>query len=119
MADKVDLIVKNGTVVTPDATVEADLAIDDGKFVAIAARGRLGLDADEVYDARASNPGAMLMEFIRRRSRILGIVAILVASAGTAIAIASPRQVADHSLGTGWQCSRTLFAVTCSHKMTK
>ena len=52
MPDKVDLIVKNGTVVTSDATAEADLAIDDGKFVAIAARGHLdGVQADEVYDA--------------------------------------------------------------------
>ena len=39
MADKVDLIVKNGTVVTSDATFAADLAIADGKFVAIAAPG--------------------------------------------------------------------------------
>ena len=51
MPDKVDLIVKNGTVVTSDATVEADLAIHDGKFVAIAARGQLGLDGDDVFDA--------------------------------------------------------------------
>jgi hypothetical protein len=48
-----------------------------------------------------------------RRSRILGIVAILVV-AGTAIAVARPRPVADHSLGAEWQCSRILFAVTCS-----
>ena len=42
MPEKVDLIVKNGTVVTSDATVEADLAIADGKFVAISPRGELG-----------------------------------------------------------------------------
>jgi dihydroorotase len=51
VSEKVDLIVKNGTVVTSDATMQADLAIDDGKFVAIAAPGQLGLEADEVYDA--------------------------------------------------------------------
>jgi dihydroorotase len=51
VADKVDLIVKNGTVVTSDATVEADIAIADGKFVAIESRGNLNADADEVYDA--------------------------------------------------------------------
>jgi dihydroorotase len=47
----VDLIVKNGTVVTSDATFDADLAIDDGKIVAIAQPGELSLDAAEVYDA--------------------------------------------------------------------
>jgi allantoinase len=47
----VDLIVKNGTVVTSDATFDADLAIDDGKIVAIAQPGELTLEAAEVYDA--------------------------------------------------------------------
>ncbi len=51
MADQVDLIVKNGTVVTPDATFKADLAVDGGKFVAISAPGNLGLTAKEEYDA--------------------------------------------------------------------
>ena len=32
MSDKVDLIVKNGTVVTSDATVKADLAIADKRW---------------------------------------------------------------------------------------
>jgi dihydroorotase len=47
----VDLIVKNGTVVTSDATFDADLAIDHGKIVAIAQPGELSLEAAEVYDA--------------------------------------------------------------------
>lgn len=51
MSDSVDLIVKNGTVVTSDATFKADLAIRDGRFVAIAEPGSLNLDANEVYDA--------------------------------------------------------------------
>lgn len=50
MAD-VDLIVKNGTVVTPDATFRADIAIKDGKFAAIAAPGTLGVKATREYDA--------------------------------------------------------------------
>jgi allantoinase len=51
MTDSVDLIVKNGTVVTADATFAADLAIHDGKFVAIAAPGDLGLKAAQEVDA--------------------------------------------------------------------
>lgn len=51
-----DLVVRNGTVVTPDAVTTADLAIRDGRFVAIADRGRLdlrslGLDGAQVVDA--------------------------------------------------------------------
>ncbi len=61
MADKVDLIVRNGTVVTAEAEVEADLAIDDGKFVAIAPKGQLDLTADEEYDAAGKHvlPGVI------------------------------------------------------------
>jgi dihydroorotase len=51
MPDSADLIVKNGTVVTSDATFPADLAITDGTFVAIAAPGQLGLTAAEEFDA--------------------------------------------------------------------
>jgi len=51
MTDRVDLIVKNGTVVSSDATFPADLAVADGKLVAIAARGSLGLTAVEELDA--------------------------------------------------------------------
>ena len=52
MPNKVDLVVKNGTVVTGDATFEADLAISDGTFVAIAAPGTLGVSGTEEYDAK-------------------------------------------------------------------
>jgi len=48
---QVDLIVKNGTVVTPDATFPADVAIKDGKFVAIAAPGTLDVTAAREYNA--------------------------------------------------------------------
>ncbi len=53
MGDRVDLIVRNGTVVTPDGTFEADLAIADGRFVEIAATGslRAARNAAEEYDA--------------------------------------------------------------------
>ena len=51
MADTVDLIVKNGSVVTSDRTFEADIAIKDGKFVEIADPGTLSASAVEEYDA--------------------------------------------------------------------
>lgn len=51
MAHNADLIVKNGTVVTSDATFPADLAIKDDRFVAITAPGQLGVTALEEFDA--------------------------------------------------------------------
>lgn len=52
MTQRAQLIVKNGIVVTADATFEADLAIRDGVFQAITAPGGLGsLEGDETYDA--------------------------------------------------------------------
>jgi dihydroorotase len=51
MAQTADLLVKNGTVVTPEATFQADVAITDGKFSAIAASGTLDISAAEEYDA--------------------------------------------------------------------
>ena len=51
MPQPADLIVKNGTVVTPDATFEADIAITDGKFSAIARPGTLEVSAAEEWDA--------------------------------------------------------------------
>ena len=47
---KADLVVKNGTIVTPDATVQGGVAIADGKFVAIGANDTLP-DAKQVIDA--------------------------------------------------------------------
>jgi allantoinase len=52
MPKSVDLIVKNGTVVTPQATFEADIAIVDGRFAAIGLPGTLDLQATNEYDAR-------------------------------------------------------------------
>src|SRR4051794_23065836 len=51
MTQRVDLLVKNGTVVTPDGRYDADIAIRDGKFVAIAGAGSLELEAAEQLDA--------------------------------------------------------------------
>jgi dihydroorotase len=51
MPDHVDLIVRNGTVVTPTATVAADIAIRDGRFVAIEGGRIANLVAAEEFDA--------------------------------------------------------------------
>lgn len=51
MAEQVDLIIQHGTVVTSAGRQEADIAIDGGKFVAIAPRGQLDLKAREVINA--------------------------------------------------------------------
>lgn len=61
MAEPADLVVENGTVVSGDATVPADLAIRDGVFVGIAAPGQLGVDAREHYDATGQHvlPGVI------------------------------------------------------------
>lgn len=57
----VDLLVKNGTIVTPDATFMGDVAIKDGKFVAIGATGSLGVTATREYDAEGKHviPGVI------------------------------------------------------------
>ena len=46
----IDLIVKNGTLVSSEAVYPADVAVSAGVFVAIAAPGGLALEAAEVYD---------------------------------------------------------------------
>lgn len=51
MANRVDLIVKNGTVVTSEAEFPADVAISDGKIVAMTRPGLLDAQAETVYDA--------------------------------------------------------------------
>src|ERR1700738_83562 len=51
MPDRIDLLVTDGTVVGGDTMVKADLAIANGRFVAIGAPGTLHLQADETYDA--------------------------------------------------------------------
>lgn len=54
-----DLIIKNGTIVSPTATFKADVCVDNGKIVAIAADA--GTDADKVVDASGKMvlPGAI------------------------------------------------------------
>ena len=47
----IDLLVKNGSVVTPDATFSADVAITDGKIHYVGTRGAFG-EAKEVIDAQ-------------------------------------------------------------------
>ncbi|ATW27162.1 allantoinase AllB [Candidatus Formimonas warabiya] len=47
---KVDLLIKNGKVVTPEATYDAAVAISGGKFVGLISGKELP-EADEVYDA--------------------------------------------------------------------
>ena len=51
MSNGVDLIVRNGAVVTSDSTFEADLAMGGGCFVEIAERGALQSNAAEEIDA--------------------------------------------------------------------
>jgi hypothetical protein len=57
----------------------------------------------------------MRMDFIWRKLRTLGVMALLLITAGMAIAIARPHALIDPGLGAEWQCSRTLFIITCSH----
>lgn len=54
-----DLIIKNGTIVSPTATFKADVCVDNGKIVAIMADA--GTDADKVVDASGKMvlPGAI------------------------------------------------------------
>jgi dihydroorotase len=51
MSERVDLIVRHGTVVTSEGSFEGDIACDGGQFAAIAARGTLDVTADEEIDA--------------------------------------------------------------------
>lgn len=54
-----DLIIKNGTIVSPTATFKADVCVDNGKIVAITADA--STDADKVVDASGKMvlPGAI------------------------------------------------------------
>ncbi len=54
-----DLIIKNGTIVSPTATFKADVCVDNGKIVAITAD--VGTNADKVVDASGKMvlPGAI------------------------------------------------------------
>jgi len=56
------------------------------------------------------------MQFNWRGWRTLGVIALLLTVAGT-VAAARPHAVTAHSgLGAEWQCSRTLFVLTCSNE---
>ena len=55
------------------------------------------------------------MDFIWRKLRTLGVMALLLITAGIAIAIARPHALINPGLGAKWQCSRTLFVTICSH----
>lgn len=46
-----DLIIKNGTVVTADETIEADIAVRDGKIIKVSADKAIDESADRVIDA--------------------------------------------------------------------
>ena len=46
----VDLVISDGTIVTPARHLEADLAVDDGRVAAVGERGSMP-DAEEVVDA--------------------------------------------------------------------
>jgi hypothetical protein len=55
------------------------------------------------------------MDFIWRRSRTLGAMALVLMIAGISIAIARPHSFVNPDLGAEWQCSRSLFVLTCPH----
>ena len=55
------------------------------------------------------------MDFIWRRSRTLGAMALVLTIAGISIAVARPHSFINPDLGAEWQCSRTLFVLTCTH----
>jgi hypothetical protein len=49
-------------------------------------------------------------------SRMLALATVVLAAAGTTMAIGNSRQVFEPMLGSDWQCSRTMLLVTtCSH----
>lgn len=54
------------------------------------------------------------MKFNRTASRVLALAAVVLVAAVTTIS--HNQEVAEPSLGPGWQCSRAmLLATTCSH----
>jgi hypothetical protein len=55
------------------------------------------------------------MRSVWQRSSMIAIVAVIVLGAG-AIALARPHPISEPALGTEWQCSRSAFVVTCSHR---
>jgi hypothetical protein len=53
------------------------------------------------------------MEFSWQRLRMIAVTGLVLI--GSAIAVGRPHAVSDPILGADWQCSRTVFVVTCSH----
>ena len=51
-----DLLVLNGTLVTPEEALEQDIAVEGEKIVAVAGRGEFGGEAQEVIDATRGLP---------------------------------------------------------------
>ena len=47
-----DLLIRGGTVVSPEATVEQDVGIKDGKIATLAIPGSIGIDARRVVEAK-------------------------------------------------------------------
>ncbi len=62
MTDHVDLIVRNGIVVTPAGQREDDIAIERGTFVSIVPRGQLRVTAAEEIDANGLHIFAGLID---------------------------------------------------------
>jgi hypothetical protein len=58
------------------------------------------------------------VDFIWRSSGTLGVMAVVLTVACISIAVARPHSFINPDLGAEWQCSRTLFVVTCSHSTT-
>ena len=48
---KLDLLIKNGEVWTPGGFIDADIAVDDGKIIALGKSPVLPNSADQVIDA--------------------------------------------------------------------
>ena len=62
---KADLVVKNGSIVTPEAMLRADVAIADGKFVTIGADETLP-DGKQVIDATGPEPDEFLQDLAHK-----------------------------------------------------
>jgi hypothetical protein len=50
----------------------------------------------------------------KRRVFAISVVALAATAAALSVALAYPQPFADPLLGSGWQCSRTLFLTSCT-----
>ena len=55
------------------------------------------------------------MEFSWQRLRMIAVTGLVLIGCGSTIAVRLSHAVSDPILGADWQCSRTVFVVTCSH----